>query len=66
MVVEFQPSTYTVNEDNGMVTLVLVKRTPTTQDVTVLISTVDGTATSGVTLYVFHHVCLECFSAYSN
>lgn len=45
--VEFQPNSYTVNEDDGIVTFVLVKRTPTTQDVTVQISTVGGSATSG-------------------
>ena len=48
--VEFQPNSYTVNEDDGIVSFVLVKRTPTTQDVTVQISTVGGSATSGIML----------------
>ena len=47
VVVEFQPNSYTVDEDDGIVSFVLVKRTPTTQDVTVQISTVGGSATSG-------------------
>ena len=47
---EFQPNSYTVCEDDGIVSFVLVKRTPTTQEVTVQISTVGGSATSGILL----------------
>jgi hypothetical protein len=47
VLVEFQPNSYTVCEDDGIVSFVLVKRTPTTQEVTVQISTVGGSATSG-------------------
>ena len=49
--VEFQPNSYTVNEEDGIVSLVVVRRTPTTQDVTVRILTQDGTATSGIYIY---------------
>ena len=48
MVVEFESGAYEVDEDAGVVTLTLVKRTPTTQSVTVLLSTVDGSAVGGI------------------
>ena len=48
VIVEFDSSVYEVDEDAGVVSLTLVKRTPTTQSVTVLISTEDGSATGGV------------------
>ena len=44
MVVEFESGAYEVDEDAGVVSLTLVKRTPTTQSVTVLLSTEDGSA----------------------
>jgi hypothetical protein len=46
VIVEFDSSVYEVDEDAGVVSLTLVKRTPTTQSVTVLISTEDGSATA--------------------
>jgi len=45
VIVQFQPSSYTVNEDEGVVTFSIVKRTQTTQDVTVQFTTQDGSAT---------------------
>ena len=45
---EFQPISYVVNEDDGVVSFTIVKRTPTTQDITVQISTTDGSATCGL------------------
>ena len=48
MVVEFESGAYEVDEDAGVVSLTLVKRTPTTQSVTVLLSTEDGSATGGI------------------
>ena len=44
MIVEFESSVYEVDEDAGVVSLTLVKRTPTTQSVTVLFSTKNGSA----------------------
>lgn len=49
MVVEFHPNSYIVNEREGMVRLILVKRTESTHDVTVHLSTVDGSAKAGGT-----------------
>ena len=45
VIVQFQPSSYTVDEDEGVVTFTIVKRTQTTQDVTVQFTTQDGSAT---------------------
>ena len=50
VVVEFQPNSYIVNENEGMVRFILVKRTQSARDVTVHLSTVDGSAKSGVHL----------------
>ena len=44
MLVEFDPTSYTVNEDAGFVTFTIVKRTQTTEDVTVRFNTVPGSA----------------------
>lgn len=44
VVVEFQPNFYTVYEVDRVVRFTIVKRTRTTQEVTVLFTTVDGTA----------------------
>lgn len=41
---EFQPNFYTVNEVERVVRFTIVKRTQTTEEVTVLFTTVDGTA----------------------
>jgi len=43
--VEFDPTTYTVTESEGVVMFQIVKRTMTTQPVSVLFSTSPGTAT---------------------
>ena len=45
VIVQFQPSSYIVNEDEGVVRFTIVKRTQTTQDVTVQFTTQDGSAT---------------------
>lgn len=47
VVVEFSPNSYVVNEKDGNVMFVIVKRTPSSYNVTVRISTVDGSAKSG-------------------
>lgn len=44
MIVEFEPNIYVVNENDGMVNFIIVKRTPSTQNITVYLSTFDGTA----------------------
>lgn len=44
MIVEFEPNIYVVNENDGMVNFIIVKRAPTTQNITVYLSTFDGTA----------------------
>ena len=44
VIVEFEPSSYTVDEDVGVVRFSIVKRTQTTQDVTVQFTTQDGSA----------------------
>lgn len=44
VIVEFQPNIYIVNENDGMVSLTIVKRTPTTKDITVYLSTFNGSA----------------------
>ena len=49
MVVEFHPNSYIVNEREGMVRLILVKRMESTHDITVHLSTVDGSAKAGGT-----------------
>ena len=51
--VEFDPSYYTVNEDDRSVTFMIVKRTPTILSVTVNFSTVPGTAKGSVTLLMW-------------
>ena len=48
--VEFDPSSYTVNEDDGSVTFMIVKRNETTLSITVNFSTVPGSAVGNVTL----------------
>ena len=45
VIVEFEPNSYTVEEDEGVVRFSIVKRTQTTQDVTVQFTTQDGSAT---------------------
>ena len=45
VLVEFEPTSYTVDEEDGVVRFTIVKRTPTTQPVTVLFTTQDGSAT---------------------
>ena len=47
MIIEFQPSSYTVDEDEGVVRFTIVKKTDTTHDVTVQFTTQDGSATGG-------------------
>ena len=44
VIVEFEETGYFVNEADGSVMFRIVKRTPTTREVSVLFSTVDGTA----------------------
>jgi len=44
-VVEFDPTTYTVTESEGVVMFRIVKRTTSTQPVSVFFSTSPGTAT---------------------
>ena len=44
VVIEFDPVIYDVDEGDGVVTFRIVKRTPTTREVSVLFSTFDGTA----------------------
>lgn len=44
MIVEFEPNIYVVNENDGMVNFIIVKRTPSTKNITVYLSTFDGTA----------------------
>ena len=55
VIVEFQPSSYTVVEGEGMVRFAIVKRTLTTEDVTVQFTTHEGSAT-----------CEACYESYSN
>ena len=50
VVVEFDPSSYIVNEDDGFVTFTIVKRNETTPSITVNFSTVSDTAKGNVTL----------------
>ena len=45
VLVEFDPTSYTVNEEDRVVLFTIVKRTPTTQPVTVQFTTQDGSAT---------------------
>ena len=48
VVVEFNPASYIVNEKEGNVQFVVVKRTPSTHNVTVRLSTFDGSAKAGM------------------
>ena len=57
IVVEFDPSSYTVNEDDGSVTFMIVKQTQTTLSITVNFSTVPGTAKGNVTLLILLFIC---------
>ena len=50
IIVEFDPSSYTVNEDDGFVNFTIVKQDETTLSITVNFSTVSGTAKGNVTL----------------
>ena len=43
--VSFKQSTYTTFEDDGSVTIVLILSNPSTTDITVQVSTTDGSAT---------------------
>ena len=61
MIVEFESGIYEVNEDAGVVSLTLVKRTPTTQSVTVFISTANGSATGGMGSIKFETCKLKVF-----
>ena len=50
VLVEFDPSSYTVNESDGSVTFMITKRNETTLEVTVNFSTVPNSAIGNVTL----------------
>lgn len=54
MIVEFEPNIYVVNENDGMVNFIIVKRAPTTQNITVYLSTFDGTASGDL---LFNNEC---------
>ena len=43
--ITFNQSTYTINEDDGLVTIVLILSNPSTTDITVQVLTTDGSAT---------------------
>lgn len=45
VVVEFQPNSYTINEEDGVVTFIIVKQSQTTEVVEVQFHTQDGSAT---------------------
>jgi len=51
--VEFDPTTYTVAESEGVVMFRVVKRTMTTQPVYVIFNTSPGTATGKEILHFF-------------
>ena len=51
-VVEFDHSSYTVYEDDSLVTFTIVKRTPTTLSITANFSTVPDSAEGIVTLLI--------------
>ena len=43
--ITFNQSTHTINEDDGLVTIVLILSDPSTTDITVQVLTTDGSAT---------------------
>lgn len=45
VVVEFQPNSYTINEEDGVVAFIIVKQSQTTEAVEVQFHTQDGSAT---------------------
>ena len=57
VVVEFDNSSYAVNEDDGFVNFMIVKWTQTTLSITVNFSTVPGTAKGNVTLLILLFIC---------
>ena len=60
VIVEFQPSSYTVDEDEGVVRFSIVKRTRTTQGVTVQFTTQNGSATGRLCIAAEYSSDLFC------
>ena len=55
VIVEFDPTTYTVTESGGAAVMFrIVKRTVTTKPVSVLFSTSPGTATGNTSFHVMY------------
>jgi len=59
--VSFNQSTYSVNEDDGPAQPVLVLSNPSTTDITVQVSTSDGTATGKDKSLVKYVALLICY-----
>ena len=50
---DFDQSVYSVDEDNGVVQVILLLSNPSSSDITVQVFTTDGSATGNLTLILF-------------